>query len=136
LTNEPTETYAVPAKFRSLENLHILFWLLKDISWCIGLKPMGVAMVFPTLLIAIYITWKNRDIFSELAHNLAIAFWISANSMWMIFEFTETDAELKYYCLIPFSIGLLFLLYYYLVYVPLRKKRKKQELAMAIPAKK
>lgn len=136
MTKESTDIYAVPAKLRSLENLHILFWLLKDISWCIVFKPMGVAMIFPTLLVAIYITWKNRETFSELAHNLAITFWISANSMWMIFEFTERDAELKNYCLIPFGIGLIILLYYYLLYVPLRKKRKKQELAMAIPIKK
>jgi hypothetical protein len=97
---------------------------------------VGVTMIFPTLIIAIYITWKNREIFSELAHNIAITFWITANSLWMIFEFTGTDEELKNYCLIPFGIGLLILLYYYLVYVPVRKKRRKQNLLMAIPVKK
>ena len=96
----------MPAKFRSLENLHILFWLLKDISWCIGFKPLGVTMIFPTLIIAIYITWRNRVIVSELTHNLAISLWILANSLWMIFEFTGTDDQLKNYCLIPFGSGL------------------------------
>ena len=61
---------------------------------------------------------------SELAHNLAIAFWITANSMWMIFEFMERDLELKNYCLIPFGVGLAILLYYYLIYAPLHKKTK------------
>lgn len=115
--------YAVPAKFRSLENLHILFWLVKDICWCIGFPPLGVAMIFPTLFVAIYITWKNRAFVSELTHNLAITLWIIANSMWMIFEFLERDAELKNYCLIPFIAGLAILLYYYLVYVPFLRKR-------------
>jgi hypothetical protein len=116
----------VPAKFRSLENLHILFWLLKDISWCILFRPLGIAMIFPTLLVAIYITWKNRFVFSELTHNLAITFWIMANSMWMIFEFADRDLELKKYCLVPFGIGLAILLYYYMVYAPLQRKRRKQ----------
>ena len=33
---------------------------------------------------------KNRQIVSELTHNLAIICWITANSLWMIFEFTGT----------------------------------------------
>jgi hypothetical protein len=119
--SENQELYTVPAKFRSLENLHILFWLVKDMSWCIGIKPLGIAMIFPTLIVAIYITWKNREYMSELTHNLAIALWIMANSMWMTFEFTNTDAYLKKYCLIPFSLGLVILLYYYLIYVPMKK---------------
>ena len=61
--NHPTHI-SVPAKFRSLENLHVLFWLVKDICWCIGFKPLGVAMIFPTLIVAIYIMIKNRQIVS------------------------------------------------------------------------
>lgn len=115
--------YAVPAKFRSLENLHILFWLVKDICWCVGFKPLGVAMIFPTLIIALFIMWRNRRIASEVAHNLAIAFWITANSMWMIFEFMGRDEQLKRYCLIPFGIGLLILIYYYAIHAPLKRRR-------------
>lgn len=118
--------YAVPAKFRSLENLHILFWLVKDICWCVGFKPLGVTMIFPTLIIALYITWKNRKIFSELTHNMAIALWITANSLWMIFEFAERDEELKNYCLIPFGLGLLILICYYFIYVPINKKKENE----------
>lgn len=129
MSNNSSDVYSVPAKFRSLENLHVLFWLVKDICWCTGFKPLGVAMIFPTLIVAIYIMWKNRQIVSELAHNLAIMLWIVANSLWMVFEFTETDEELKYYCLIPFFSGLLILVYYYAVYLPFRKKKKNQELA-------
>jgi hypothetical protein len=110
--------YSVPARFRSLENLHVLFWLIKDICWCIGFKPLGVLMVFPTLSVAIYIMWKNRHVVSELVHNIAIALWIMANSMWMIFEFTQTDDRLKNYCLLPFLSGLMVLVFYYGWYVP------------------
>lgn len=112
----------MPAKLRGLENIHVLFWLAKDLCWCIGFKPLGVAMAFPTLIVAIYIMWKNRRIVAEVVHNLAIAFWIIANSMWMIFEFMEKDEELKKFCYIPFGIGLLILLVYYLVYLPANKK--------------
>ncbi len=26
--------YNIPLKYRKMENLHIVFWLFKDISWC------------------------------------------------------------------------------------------------------
>ena len=123
MSNKSHDVYTVPAKFRSLENLHVLFWLVKDICWCIGFKPLGVAMIFPTLSVAIYIMIKNRQLVSEFTHNLAITLWIAANSMWMIFEFTGTDERLKYYCLIPFLTGLLVLVYYYGIYVPFLRKR-------------
>jgi hypothetical protein len=38
-------------------------------------------------------SWKNRHIKSELAHNLAIVFWISANAYWMISEFFHFDYD-------------------------------------------
>jgi len=132
---QDTKLYSVPARIRKLENLHVLFWLVKDICWCVGFKPLGVAMIFPTLLVALYITWRNRQSMSELAHNLAIALWITANSMWMIFEFMERDEDLKYYCIIPFVSGLLILLYYYLVYAPFRGKREDDALTVVLPVK-
>ena len=87
-------------------------------------KPLGIAMIFPTLAIAIFIAWRTRHMMAELTHNIAIALWISANSMWMIAEFFSVDEKVKPYCLIPFSLGLLVLLYYYLIYSPLQTKKE------------
>ena len=119
------EVYAIPAKYRQMENLHILFWLIKDISWCMVWKPLGIAMIFPTLGIALVITWRTRSLASELAHNLAIVFWISANSYWMLSEFLGFDTirignltDGKHLAIIPFGIGLAILAYYYLVQKP------------------
>jgi len=116
----PQPHYSIPAKYRRLENLHIVFWLVKDISWCMIWKVLGIVMIVPTLAVAIYIGWRTRQIKSELAHNLAIAFWISANSYWMISEFFGFDEVLvwrqfegKHMALIPFLIGAGILLYYY-----------------------
>lgn len=123
MSSKSTAEYSIPAKLRALENLHVLFWLVKDVCWCIGFRPLGTLMIFPTLFAAIYIMWRNKHIASELAHNLAVILWITANSLWMIFEFTGTDEELKNYCLIPFFAGLTILLYYYLVYAPMMRRR-------------
>jgi hypothetical protein len=126
------EVYAIPAAYRKMENTHILFWLIKDISWCMVWKPLGIAMIVPTLGIAIVIAWRTRALTSELAHNLAIVFWITANSYWMLSEFfgfdtvrigTLTDG--KHLAIIPFGIGLLILAYYYLVQKP-RESREAQ----------
>lgn len=113
--------YIIPARYRRMENMHIVFWLVKDISWCMIWKVLGIAMIFPTLSIAIVIAWRTRHLASELAHNLAIAFWITANSLWMISEFFHFDETIilngltgKHLALIPFFSGALILLYYYL----------------------
>jgi hypothetical protein len=65
---------------------------------------------------------------SELCHNLAITVWISANSYWMISEFLHFDDRLafpgvtfKHLAMIPFTIGVLILAYYYLYWKPTHK---------------
>jgi hypothetical protein len=126
------EVYSIPASYRKMENTHILFWLLKDIAWCMVWRPLGLLMVLPTLGIAIVIAWRTRAYASELAHNLAIVFWITANSYWMTSEFFGFDTVLitpqitgKHLALIPFLIGLSILLYYYLITKP-RENREAQ----------
>jgi len=118
-------TYNIPMRFRKMENLHIVFWLLKDISWCMVWRPIGIAMIFPTLIVAIVIAWRNRQYMSEVCHNVAIVFWITANAYWMISEFLAFDTKslfsiytFKHLAIIPFAIGLLMLVYYYLIWRP------------------
>ena len=128
--------YSIPARFRRMENMHIVFWLLKDISWCMIWRELGIAMFIPTLTVAIMIAWRTRSIRAELAHNLAIAFWITANGYWMISEFFGFDEMLvwreftgKHMALIPFFTGALILLYYYIVQRP-KDMRTKQAMTM------
>lgn len=92
--NQPNEDqYIIPSRYRRMENMHIAFWLVKDISWCLIWKVLGIIMIVPTLTVAILIAWRTRKLASELAHNLAVAFWISANSFWMISEFLGFDEK-------------------------------------------
>ena len=119
------EVYSIPIRYRKMENLHIVFWLLKDISWCMIWKPLGVAMIFPTLIIAIVIAFRTRQFMSEVCHNVAIVVWITANSYWMISEFLHFDAEplfgaysYKHLAIIPFMMGIVILGYYYFWWRP------------------
>ena len=128
--------YIIPARFRRMENMHIAFWLMKDISWCMIWKELGITMIVPTLSVAIWIAWKNREIKSELAHNLAIVFWITANAYWMISEFFGFDDALvwrdftgKHVALLPFISGAMILLYYYVIQRP-RELRMQKEVTM------
>lgn len=118
------EVYQIPARFRRIENLHIVFWLLKDLSWAMLWKPIGVLMIIPTIGAALMITWQTRHIKSELLHNLAVVFWILANAYWMIVEFFSTNESLRYYTIIPFSIGLVIIAYYYFGVKPGEKLAK------------
>ena len=88
-------------------------------------RPLGIAMIFPTLIIAIVISFRTRQYISEVCHNVAIVFWITANAYWMVSEFFHFDTAIvygdityKYLAIIPFSIGIIILTYYYLVWKP------------------
>lgn len=125
--------YVIPSRYRRMENMHIIFWLLKDVAWCLVWKPLALTMIVPTLAISVIIAYRTRAIRSELAHNLAITFWISANATWMISEFFGFDETLlwgvvlgKYLALIPFCIGVLLLANYYLF------QRRKEEAELGI----
>ncbi len=120
--------YTIPLRYRKMENMHIVFWLFKDISWCLVWRPLGIIMIIPTLLISIIIAWRTRQYVSELCHNLAICVWISANSYWMISEFFGFDAQIvvgsitfKHLAMIPFLTGVIILAYYYLYFKPKHK---------------
>ena len=120
------QSYTIPLRYRKMENLHIVFWLFKDISWC--LVWLGIMMIIPTLIISIVIAWRTRQYVSELCHNLAISVWISANSYWMISEFFGFDSNIvfgavtyKHLAMIPFCIGVIILGYYYLYFKPKHK---------------
>lgn len=89
--------------FKFVENYHILFWLIKDISWCIEIKLLGVTMILPTIAVTIftiYRTWNKPDFWV----NMSVLFWITANSYWMCMEFFGY-LYLKNYAVIPFCLG-------------------------------
>src|SRR6266478_9267478 len=76
---------------RKIENLHVALWLLKDLSWCSLWRTLGMVMVIPTLVVAIWITWHSRKVLADCVHNGAVCFWICANITWMIGEFFFND---------------------------------------------
>ncbi|MEJ7588894.1 MAG: hypothetical protein WKI04_15165 [Ferruginibacter sp.] len=122
------EVYSIPLRYRRMENLHIVFWLLKDISWCMIWQPLGIAMIFPTLVVAVVIAIRTRHYMSEVCHNIAIIVWITANSYWMVSEFLHFDTKVlfgeytfKHLAIIPFVMGILVLAYYYVLWKPRNK---------------
>lgn len=108
-------------KIREYENLHILMWLLKDTCWVMNWEIAGIIMIVPTIAVAIHITWLRRNILSDLFHNLAVCFWISANSIWMIGEFYFDDT-LRPVAAACFMAGLASVIYYYTRVLPKGKK--------------
>ncbi len=97
---------------RRIENLHIAFWLLKDLGWVQDIHVLGLVMVVPTLSVAIWLTWHMRHERSELAHNAAVCCWIIANAIWMIGEFFLQDST-RPQATIFFGIGLSILTVHY-----------------------
>ena len=128
MSHSNNNNYNIPIAYRKMENLHIVFWIFKDIGWCMGFAWLGIFMIIPTMIISIVIAWRTRNIVSELCHNLAITVWISANSFWMCSEFFEIDNQMvlgttvKHLAMIPFVTGVVILAYYYLWYTPRHQK--------------
>lgn len=104
----------ISQSYRWIENAHILLWLIKDACWSLEWKPGGIFMIFPTVTVAFYITWRSRKIRTELFHNIAVCAWILANSVWMLGEFFDHDERIYAACL--FGIGIATLAVYYLFY--------------------
>lgn len=86
------------------ENYHIVLWLIKDLCWALVWRPLGVAMIVPTVGLAIYIAYKSYANRVNFLHNVAIVLWISANSIWMTGEFYENDT--RPIAVILFLVGL------------------------------
>ncbi|HZP65259.1 MAG TPA: hypothetical protein VFB32_03040 [Rudaea sp.] len=112
--------YSIPLAHRRTENLHIVFWLMKDISWCMLWRVLGIFMIVPTLGAAIWITWRARHNRTDFAHNLAVVFWITANAWWMIAEFFDFDESViglgitgRHFAMVPFAAGALVLIVHY-----------------------
>ncbi|MFM1898547.1 MAG: hypothetical protein RL577_787 [Bacteroidota bacterium] len=101
------------SRLRAKENLHIVFWLLKDFAWISDFKVLGVTMAVPTFLLSLWITWLSRGDRSELAHNLAISSWITANAIWMFGEFYFDDTK-RHWAMPFFIAGLCILALHYL----------------------
>lgn len=121
--SKKSAVYYIPYKFRRIENLHILLWLIKDACWALDLAVPAMVMIVPTITVAVLIAYQTRKITSEFLHNMAIIFWIIANCTWMVGEFFGWDANLigpyglREFAVVPMGIGLLILAYYYLFLV-------------------
>jgi uncharacterized membrane protein (GlpM family) len=97
---------------RKIENLHVSLWLLKDVSWCSEWKLLGMVMIVPTLAVALKICWDTRRSPADLVHNIAVALWICANTVWMTGEFFYEDGT-REYAKIFFYSGMVLLAGYY-----------------------
>jgi hypothetical protein len=105
---------------RKKENLHIVFWLIKDFSWLMGYKILGILMAPPTFLLSVWITYKSRKNTADFSHNLAVTFWITGNIIWMLGEFYCNDCT-RPYAIPAFAAGFVSIGWYYL---GLLKKKK------------
>lgn len=98
-------------RLRLVENMHIPLWLIKDTCWMLQWKYLGAFMIAPTLSVAIFLAWKCRYNKLMLFPNIAICFWIVANSMWMLDEFF--GIPIKHYSLYAFGVGFVFVFLYF-----------------------
>lgn len=76
-------------------------------------KIIGSIMILPTIALAYYITFFTRTVKHHLLPNIAVSCWITANSLWMLWEFF--DVALKPVALVFFIAGLVIISLHYLL---------------------
>src|SRR6187431_807553 len=94
------------------DNMHVLLWLIKDTCWMLEWRVLGTAMILPTVAVAVFLAARSR-LERLFWINLAICFWISANSYWMLCEFAD-HVEIKNYAGFPFALGFICVAIFYL----------------------
>jgi hypothetical protein len=110
---------------RHQENIHILFWLVKDSCWMMQFKELATMMIIPTIGIAIWILIQSRKSFKRFLPNLAVLFWITANAFWMLDEFYALS--LINYSLVLFCLGIISILSYVYIILTAPKPRPNNE---------
>ena len=98
------------------DNLHVLLWLIKDSCWMLEWRLLGTLMIVPTIAVAVFLTVRTRA-GRVFWINLAICFWIAANSYWMVCEFFGHE-DLKNYAGIGFAGGFAAVAAFYLSPAP------------------
>lgn len=71
-----------------------------------------MAMILPTILVAIDLAYRAKDDVQDFCHNIAVCCWIAANAVWMTGEFFFHDS-LRGYASVFFALGVLVLITYY-----------------------
>ena len=85
--------------WREYENIHIVFWLGKDVAWINLIPSMWVIFLVPTFGIAwdmVFVTFWKKHLMVDHAHNLAILFWVMANALWAGGEIFDPDVDNAY----------------------------------------
>ncbi|MFK7002334.1 hypothetical protein BWK63_11845 [Flavobacterium covae] len=134
MTHEPPRDFLISKKLRFIENLHIVFWLIKDMCWCLEFKTLGITMAIPTIFISVYFIFKNKADVSELCHNIAVFLWIVANTWWMSSEFFKFDENVlilgfkgRSLAAFPFGLGILLLFVFYIFIYPKEGQTNKNQ---------
>lgn len=109
---------------RFLENLHIPMWLIKDTCWMLQFKSLGTFIAIPTVAMALYLVVITRNFPKRFWPNLAVFFWITANSIWMFGEFYGFDFTVASTSL--FGAGILAIsVYMYIILTGSKPQRSK-----------
>eukprot|EP00981_Chlorochromonas_danica_P007398 scaffold1709_cov158-Ochromonas_danica.AAC.8 len=86
------------ANFRQYENLHMMFWIAKDLAWCQLHLSMWIVSMFLTLGVAldcILLGIRHRaeieDATVDIVHYCVSFLWIIGNSVWAYGDFFMGD---------------------------------------------
>ena len=81
--------------WRQYEYMHMLFWVIKDLSWNRQFLPTWIIGVLFSILLGLDFIWisYNKGFVTDMAHYAAQLLWVLANAAWAYGEFFTSYDE-------------------------------------------
>lgn len=100
---------------RGCENVHIYFWICKDLGWILGNKPVG--MLFGTLAlgwIGVLISnhWVEKN-YEDIYFILPTFLWLGGNYLWMSGNLLYNSDVYRFPASCIMMVGILLIIFYF-----------------------
>lgn len=82
--------------FRQYENIHMFFWLAKDLAWNETNISLWLLFLIPTILVStdyFIIALSGKNTIIDVAHYTSTIIWVIGNIVWALGEFFYDDYD-------------------------------------------
>lgn len=89
-------TYKLFYSVRYIENIHLYWWLLKDLGWSLGLVDLGITFGIIAIIWICALFYHAYELNSgeEMYFVIAVFLWLLGNFLWMNGELENNDDDI------------------------------------------
>lgn len=104
---------------RHIENIHIYFWILKDLGWLLDNPYVSITFGILSLLILMILFYINTN-YEELYFICVTFIWLFSNFIWMVGDVLQYDTKVyQFICSCGMTLGICLIACYYVMLLDL-----------------